>query len=185
MKEENSAGKGGKYARATSTGGQGGKPSVGAASCQSDGVIRQKRERSPAVQALLGMYQQRYYQTHREEVRQNQRQYQEANRPLHREAGARLRAARREQGLSQHQLGEILGVGKGAVCHWEQGRVPYDLNKLSLVLPGLAAGTAKHIRTLKLGKSPHCRHGAGIATSAAGKTACRCVRTGSQRKADV
>jgi DNA-binding transcriptional regulator YiaG len=199
LKEKNTARNLRKSTGASNTGRQVGTEDAKAAANQSDGISRQKRLLSPAVQALLGMYQQRYYQAHREAVRQSQRQYMEANRPLHREAGARLRAARREQGMSQRELGEVFGVGKGAVCHWEQGRVPYDFKALSRIFPGLKAGGPKHVRTLKPGvlhtrgkacgctapeKQSAAKPGCAMAeknNAAPGKTAC-CVKTCTQKK---
>ncbi|WP_164176800.1 helix-turn-helix domain-containing protein, partial [Streptococcus pneumoniae] len=36
--------------------------------------------------------------------------------------GARIRAARKQRGWTQSQLGEALGVSSQAVSQWEQGR---------------------------------------------------------------
>ena len=38
------------------------------------------------------------------------------------ELGARIAAARVEKGLTQNQLGELIGASQSAVCYWESGQ---------------------------------------------------------------
>lgn len=48
--------------------------------------------------------------------------------------GERLREARINKGLSQHQLGELMNVSKVSICGYEKGnRVPSNKNFLKLV----------------------------------------------------
>jgi DNA-binding XRE family transcriptional regulator len=136
-----SAGGGAGLARADSTAAArgGGNALAGGNACEGLGDGR----------ALGAMYCRRYYQKHREQIRQSQREYLAANLERCREAGARLRAARLARGWTQAQLGRALGVSKAAVCHWERGRVPFDVQRLARlprlmadVCPG-APGTAE------------------------------------------
>lgn len=45
----------------------------------------------------------------------------------------RLKTARREAGLTQKQLADLIGVGKAAVSHYEQGVIEPPLNRVILL----------------------------------------------------
>ncbi len=50
-----------------------------------------------------------------------------------RQWGATIRALRRSRGLTQRDLGELLGVGAPTICRWELGRMaPRNHHKLVL-----------------------------------------------------
>ena len=51
--------------------------------------------------------------------------------------GLRLKQLRREQKLTQEQLGEIIGVSRTCVSRWESGRVSTTLDTLAMIAKGL------------------------------------------------
>jgi transcriptional regulator with XRE-family HTH domain len=57
-----------------------------------------------------------------------------------REIGARIRAAREEQGWTQDQLANAVGVSRSAVAQWETGRAGQVTANLTRVAEALAVG---------------------------------------------
>ena len=59
-------------------------------------------------------------------------------RGLREEIGARVRAARRERGITQEKLAAQLGVSHAAVCLWERGERSLDTQTLCRLAAALA-----------------------------------------------
>lgn len=55
--------------------------------------------------------------------------------------GERIRATRRRQGLSQEQLGQILGVDESTVCAWETEQVRQRYPRLMRLFEEYVGGT--------------------------------------------
>ena len=53
--------------------------------------------------------------------------------------GERIKSARKEKGLSQSELGDLVGVGKSSVCQWESG-LTKNLDGINLVQTALVLG---------------------------------------------
>lgn len=61
--------------------------------------------------------------------------YRKANRDKHYLVGAALRRWREEQGLTQTQFAQKIGISQPAVSLWEAGSVPIDFAKLDQAYP--------------------------------------------------
>jgi transcriptional regulator with XRE-family HTH domain len=59
---------------------------------------------------------------------------------LPRDIGARIRTAREEQGWTQDQLAETVGVSRSAVAQWETGRAGQVTTNLTRVASALGVG---------------------------------------------
>ena len=57
-----------------------------------------------------------------------------------RDIGARIRTAREEQGWTQDQLAEAVGVSRSAVAQWETGRAGQVTTNLTRVAAALGVG---------------------------------------------
>jgi|KBSMisStandDraft_5_1062788.scaffolds.fasta_scaffold604124_1 transcriptional regulator with XRE-family HTH domain len=57
-----------------------------------------------------------------------------------RDIGARIRTAREEQGWTQDQLAEAVGVSRSAVAQWETGRAGQVTTNLTRVAEALGVG---------------------------------------------
>jgi transcriptional regulator with XRE-family HTH domain len=56
------------------------------------------------------------------------------------EIGARIRSARQEQGLTQDELAQAIGVSRSAVAQWETGRAGQVMANLTRVATALDVG---------------------------------------------
>jgi transcriptional regulator with XRE-family HTH domain len=68
-----------------------------------------------------------------------------------RDIGARIRTAREEQGWTQDQLAEAVGVSRSAVAQWETGRAGQVTTNLTRVAAALAVG----VEFLMYGRDKH------------------------------
>ena len=64
-----------------------------------------------------------------------------------RDIGARIRTAREEQGWTQDQLAEAVGVSRSAVAQWETGRAGQVTTNLTRVAEALGVGALPSIET--------------------------------------
>jgi len=64
-----------------------------------------------------------------------------------RDIGARIRTAREEQGWTQDQLAEAVGVSRSAVAQWETGRAGQVTTNLTRVAEALGVGV-EHLETV-------------------------------------
>ena len=73
-----------------------------------------------------------YYEANREKIAEAKRAYYEANREKIAEAKrAALRNFRRDHGLRQKDLGDMLGISQQAVSFWETGACPMDMDLIA------------------------------------------------------
>ena len=63
--------------------------------------------------------------------------------------GAKIRVLRLKAGMTQEQLGELIGAGGSMVSHWEAGKVPSTIYILRLVESFQSLTHAEVLETLE------------------------------------
>ncbi|MCD8381518.1 MAG: helix-turn-helix domain-containing protein [Clostridiales bacterium] len=70
-------------------------------------------------------------------LRRSELRYEKATR--YGEACRPIRERRKLMGLTQEELGKLIGRSPGTICGWERGNVRPDLALLETVMPGITA----------------------------------------------
>ena len=100
-----------------------------------DKIFKAQRAYYEANREKIAEAQRAYYEANREKIAEAQRAYREANREKIAEIGAALRRWRLDHGLSQTEMGLLLGLGQRAVSYWERGEVPIDFERIEAFCP--------------------------------------------------